>query len=109
MDAKLLMKRNSDMQQFYYICERIEELFDTEKATYFYIVDKELYDKEGFIDDRHIYDDILDTIPEDMREHFIDTIDECMESIMETQLSETELHEYMKQFPNFEHIEFDTE
>lgn len=97
------------MQQFYYIFERVEELFDPEEATYFYIVDKELYNKEGFIDDRHIYDDVLDTIPEDMREHFTDTIDECMESVMETQLSETELHEYMKQFPNFEHIEFDTE
>lgn len=97
------------MQQFYYIFERVEELFDPEEATYFYIVDKELYNTEGVIDDRHIYDNILETIPEDKREHFEDTIHECMESVMETLLTEEEIHEYFKQFPNFEHIEFDTE
>ena len=95
------------MKQFYFIFEREEELFDPEEALYFYIVDQEFFDTNKYIDDSHIDDQVYATIPEDKREHFENTIFECMESVFEAEMTEEELIEYLSQFPNFKQAELD--
>lgn len=95
----------SNLKKFYFTFEDINDPEAVEASlgnTIVFIVEQQHYDKEGTVDDNHNLDEVLQSIPDEMRDTFEDHFDEIMENTYETDFNPSEIREYFSYLACFE-------